>query len=232
MTRRFHRRIIGHGMEKWPAMHLMRGQGRDAQPGAIAMFFSRMFALAAFASLAMASAAQAADTPAFSVMVNNSAGKPVMYQSTSALKKGDVLKVSAFNAQPVMILQIAMCDSDCPRMHLVKTISLTPYFVGLANQNDRFVLPENGRVAFWVQRIGGVASVPIPARGGTWSLQFVDPFLSFVTPRLYPDTSPTPANSLQLSDNTLHARFYHRTFVTVSLADMDAGHLARPSPAP
>lgn len=193
------------------------------------MFLARMLAVLAFAT---ASAAQAADTSSFSVLFNNSAGKPVMFQSTSPLKKGDVLKVSAFNAPPVMILQIAMCDSDCPHMHLVKTLSLTPYFVGLTNLNDTFVLPENGRVSFWAQRIGGVASVPIAAQGGNWSLQFVDPFLSFVTPELYPNTSPTPANSLQLSDNTLRARFYHRTFVTVSLAGIETGPIARPPQAP
>lgn len=193
------------------------------------MFLPRTLVVLAFAT---ASAAQAADTASFSILLNNSAGKPVMFQSTSALKKGDVLKVSAFSAPPVMILQIAMCDSDCPRMHLVKTMSLTPYFVGLTNLNDTFVLPENGRVSFWAQRVGGVASIPIATQGGTWSLQFVNPFLSFVTPELYPDTSPTPANSLQLSDNTLRARFYHRTFVTVSLAGIGAGAVTQPSRAP
>lgn len=193
------------------------------------MFLSRMLAVLAFAA---APATQATDTSSFSVLLNNSAGKPVMFQSTSALRKGDVLKVRAFNAPPVMILQIAMCDRDCPHMHLVKTLSLTPYFVGLSNLNDTFVLPENGRVSFWAQRIGGVASVPIPAQGGTWSLQFVDPFLSFVTPALYPDSSPTPANSLQLSDNMLRARFYHRTFVTVSLNGIGASSATPPSRAP
>jgi len=182
------------------------------------MFLSRMLAATLF-SLAAASAAQAADPAVFSVLVNDNAGKPVMFQSTTALKKGDVINIRSFNAQPVMILQIAMCDRDCPNMHLVKTMSLTPYFVGAANMNRDFVVPENGRMSFWVQRIGGVASVPIFARSGTWSVEFVNPFMTFATPELYPDSRPMPANAPQLTDNTLQARFYHRTFVTISLAD-------------
>jgi hypothetical protein len=104
-------------------------------------------------------------------------------------------------------------------MHLVKTVSLTPYFLGIAQMNQHFVVPENGRVSFWVQRIGGVADLPIIAADSTWTLQLVNPFMSFATPELYPDTRPMPVSALQLDNNTLHARFYHRTFVTVSLAD-------------
>lgn len=179
---------------------------------------SRLLAVACF-SMAMASLAHAADNAVFSVLVNNSAGKAIMFQSSATLKKGDVIKIHAFNAEPVMILQVAMCDSDCPHMHLVKTISLTPYFVGAANTNQRFVVPKDGRVSFWVQRVGGVVSEPIRTRSGTWSLQIVDPLLSFATPQLYPNTRPMPVSALRLDDNTLRARFYHRTFVTVSLAD-------------
>jgi hypothetical protein len=182
------------------------------------MSLSRMLAVT-FLSLAAASAAQAADTSVFSVLVNNSAGQPIMFQSTATLKKGDVLNIQSLNAQPVMILQIAMCDSDCPHMHLVKTVSLTPYFIGAASMNQNVVLPENGRVSFWVQRIGGVFNVPLPVGGGSWYLQYVSPILSFATPQLYPDTGPMPFSALRLDDNTLRARFYHRTFVTIRLAD-------------
>jgi hypothetical protein len=183
------------------------------------MFMSRMLAVTLF-SLAAASAAHAANPAAFSVLVSNDAGKPVMFQSTAALKKGDVIKIQSFNAQQVMILQIAMCDSDCPHMHLVKTVSLMPYFLGATDLNRAIVVPEDGHVSFWVQQIGGAASVPIDPQDATpWSLEFVDPImLSFAEPQLYP-TPPMPANALRLNDNTLQARYFHRTFVTVRLAD-------------
>lgn len=183
------------------------------------MFLSRTFAIAALAALATAPIAHVAETPAFTIMANNSAGKPILFQSTSALKKGDVIKVHAFNALPVMILQMAMCDSDCPHMHLVKTVPLISYFIGISNMNQNIVLPENGHVFFWVQQAGGVANIPIGTASGVWNLQLVDPFLSFTTPKLYLDTQPMPVSALKLDDNTLRARFYHRTFVTVSLAD-------------
>lgn len=182
------------------------------------MFISRILATAFFSFVA-ASAAQAADTSTFSVLVNNTAGKPVMFQSTAALKKGDVIKISSFNAQPVMILQIAMCNSDCPQMHLVKTVSLTPYFAGTANMNQDFVVPENGHVSFWVQQLGGVVSVPIITHNGAWSVLLIDRFTSFAVPELYPNAPAMPVSSVRLDDNTLLARFDHRTFVTVSLAD-------------
>jgi hypothetical protein len=182
------------------------------------MSFSRMLAVALF-SLTAASAVHAADTSAFSVLVNDSAGHPIMFQSTTTLKRGDVINVRSFNAEPVMILQVAMCNSDCPHMHLVKTVSLTPYFIGITNTNEDFVVPEDGHVAFWVQQVGGVASLPLSVAGGNWSLQYVDPFLSFATPRLYPETRPMPPSGLLLDDNTMRMRFYHRTFVTVALTD-------------
>jgi hypothetical protein len=182
------------------------------------MSLSRRLVVALF-SLAAAATAQAADTSAFSVLVNNSAGKPIMFQSTAALKKGDVINIRAFNAAPVMVLQIAMCDSDCSHRHLVQTVPLTPYFIGAANMNQNFVVPENGHVSFWVQQLGGEFSTPIRARTGTWSVAFVDPFLTVATPQLYPDTRPLPFSALRLNDNTLRARFYHRTFVTIRLAD-------------
>jgi hypothetical protein len=178
---------------------------RDAQQGAVAMFSSRMLwpartiglAVALF-SLAAASTAHAGDNNAFSVLVNDSAGKPLMFQSTVPLKKGDVINIQSFNATTVMIMQVAMCSRDCPHMHLVKTMSLTPYFIGVA--------------------IDGMAMVPLQGPGG-WSLQFIDRFASFATPQLFPNTAPLPANAMRINDNTLQARFYHRTFINVSLAD-------------
>jgi hypothetical protein len=184
------------------------------------MLLPRMLA-AAFLSLAATSIAQAADDARFSVLVNNSAGKPIMFESTVALKKGDVIKIHAFNAPPRMVLQIAMCNSDCPRMHLVKTVSLMPYFMGLTNTNQSFVVPEDGHVSFWVQKADNKFITPIGSFGGTlWSIDFNDPILlSYTEPQLY-HTPPMPANALQVYDDTLQARFYHRTFVTVSLADV------------
>jgi hypothetical protein len=198
---------------------------RDAQQGAVAMFSSRMLwpartiglAVALF-SLAAASTAHAGDNNAFSVLVNDSAGKPLMFQSTVPLKKGDVINIQSFNATTVMIMQVAMCSRDCPHMHLVKTMSLTPYFIGVATHNQNFVVPEDGRVSFWVQQIDGMAMVPLQGPGG-WSLQFIDRFASFATPQLFPNTAPLPANAIRNNHKTLQARFYHRTFINVSLAD-------------
>jgi hypothetical protein len=183
------------------------------------MSLPRMLAVALF-SLAAVPVAQAANTTLFSVLVNNSTGKPIMFQSTDALKKGDVIKIHAFNAPPRMVLQIAMCNHDCPRMHLVKTMSLMPYFFGLSDMNQSFVVPEDGHVSFWAQKSSSNFNSPIGIRGGTlWSIDFADPvMLSYAEPQLYP-TPPAPANALQLYDGTLQARFYHRTFVTVSLAN-------------
>jgi len=182
------------------------------------MFLSRMLAVTLL-NLAAAFVAQAADTHAFSVQVNDSTGKPVMFQSTAALKKGDVINIQSFNTAPIMILQIAMCSSDCPNMHLVKTVSLTPYYAGTTHMSQRVVVPEDGHVSFWVQRINGAAIVPIHAPAGPWYVEFVDRFMSFATPQLFLNTGPLPVSAMRINDNTLQARFYHRTFVNVSLTD-------------
>ncbi|RDS85801.1 hypothetical protein [Dyella psychrodurans] len=186
------------------------------------MFFSRIVLTAMLAGLCWAQVARAADASAFDVLVNNHDGKPVMFQSTSTLKKGDVINVHAFNARPVMIMQIAMCDADCPHMHLVKTIPLFPYYAGTAVANQKFVIPENGHVSFWVQELGGVVSTPIITMDGAWSVNFVNRFMSFATPMLYQDSQPMPASAATMDDNTLRARYFHRTFITVRLADSNS----------
>lgn len=185
------------------------------------MIASRFLATA-FLGLGVTLGAHAADTSAFSVLQQDSAGKPLVFQSINALKKGDVIKVNAFNAQPVLVLQLAMCDGDCAHPRLIKTLPLTAYYAGLASSNQQFVLPEDGRVSFWVQRLGDLPSEPINTSHGTWSVQYVDPFLRFASQAPYMSAEPMPANALTLDDNTLRARFLHRTFVTVHLAD--AGH--------
>lgn len=177
------------------------------------MFRFRTLALASVA-LAATSVAYGADTGAFSVLVGNDSGQSFMFQSTAALKKGDVINVRSFNVRNVMILQIAMCDQDCPAMHLVKTVPLTPW-------SNRFVVPENGHVSFWVQQVGDPLGIPITKRTQHFAILSapVNPFLlSFAPPRLFPDTPPMPAQSVKIDDNSLLARFYHRIFVTVSLA--------------
>jgi hypothetical protein len=178
------------------------------------------FALIGFAAT---SPAYAGDASAFSVLVNDHDGQPLMYQSTTALKKGDVIEVQSFNAQPVMVLQIAMCDRDCPRMHLVRTMSLTPYAYPFAvSMSNRFVVPENGHVSFWVQQVGDPLAIPITTRSQGFARlsAHTSPFLlSFTPPQLYPDTPPMPAQSTDISDGTLLARFYNRIFVSVSLAE-------------
>jgi hypothetical protein len=179
------------------------------------MFLSRILVLA-FLGLTARSAAQAADTHAFSVLVHNSDGQPILFQSTSALKKGDVINVASFNAPPILLLQIAMCDLDCSHMHLVKTMVLTPYFLAQGNMNQNFVVPENGHVSFWVQ--WAPLLYPFLATT-TWSGELVDPFLNYSTPQLFPETGPVPVKALHLDDSQLQARFNHRTFVTVRLAD-------------
>lgn len=183
------------------------------------MSLLRTLAVIAVTGLATAQVAQAADSSAFQVLVNDSGGNPTMFQSVTALKKGDVIKVHAFNARPVMILQVAMCDSDCPRMHLVKTMQLYPYYASTANVNQDFVVPENGHVSFWVQQAGYAFSVPIIAGNGSWSLVFIDRTTNFATPQLFEQSPPMSANAVRLEDNTLRARYFHNTFVAVSLAD-------------
>lgn len=185
------------------------------------MTASRLLA-AAFLSLTPMLGAHAAETSAFSVLQQDSTGKPIVFQSINALKKGNVIKVNAFNAQPVLVLQLAMCDSDCTHPRLVKTLPLTAYYAGQASASQQFVLQEDGQVSFWVQRLGDLPSEPINTPNGAWSVQYVDPFLRFASQTPYRSAEPMPANALTLDDNSLRARFFHRTFVTVSLAD--AGH--------
>ncbi|WP_233842418.1 hypothetical protein [Dyella sp. 2HG41-7] len=184
------------------------------------MFISRIALATIIAAFGSLSIAHATDMSAFNVLVNGDDGKPIMFQSTSALKKGDVIKVHAFNARPVMILQVAMCDADCPHMHLVQTVPLFPYYAGTSGvTNHRFVVPEDGRISFWVQQLSGTATTPVITMNGAWSVNFVNRFMSFATPMLYPDSKPMHANALTVDDDTLRARYFHDTFVTVSLAD-------------
>ena len=177
----------------------------------------------ALLGLLVAFGVQAAENSAFFVLQQDGNGKPIVFQSTSALKKGDVIKVNAFNAQPVLVLQVAMCDSDCAHPRLVQTLPLTAYYAGQASTSHQFVLPEDGHVSFWVQRLGDLPSEPVNApNSASWSVQYVDPFMRFASQVPYQSAQPMPATALSLNDNTLRARFFHRTFVTVSLAD--AGH--------
>lgn len=185
------------------------------------MTASRLLA-SAFLAAALATGVQAAESSAFSVLQQDSTGKPLVFQSIHALKKGDVIKVNAFNAQPVLVLQLAMCDGDCTHPRLVKTLPLTAYYAGQASTNHQFALPEDGRVSFWVQRLADLPSEPVNTPNGAWSVQYVDPFLRFASQTPYMSAEPMPANALTLDDSTLRARFFHRTFVTVRLAD--TGH--------
>lgn len=173
--------------------------------------------------LIVAFGVQATESSAFFVLQQDGNGKPIVFQSTGALKKGDVIRVNAFNAQPVLVLQMAMCDSDCAHPRLVQTLPLTAYYAGQASTSHQFVLPEDGHVSFWVQRLGDLPSEPVNApNSASWNVQYVDPFLRFASQVPYQSVQPMPATALSLNDNTLRARFFHRTFVTVSLAD--AGH--------
>ena len=181
------------------------------------MIASRLLATV-FIGFGVVSGLHAAESAAFAVMQQDGSGKPLVFQSSEALKKGDVIKVNAFNAQPVLVLQVAMCDSDCAHPRLVQTLPLTAYYAGQASSSHRFVLPEDGRVAFWVQRLGDLPSEPVNTPNGAWSVQYVDPFLRFASRMPYPSAQPMPASGLTLDDNSLRARFFHRTFVTVSLA--------------
>jgi len=169
-------------------------------------------------SLVVAFSAQAAENAAFSVQQQDSKGQPLVFQSTHALRKGDLIKVNAFNAQPILVLQVAMCDSDCAHPRLVKTLPLTAYYAGQASTSHQFALPEDGQVTFWVQRLGDLPSEPVNTPSGAWSVQYVDPFLRFASKTPYASAEPMPASGLSLDDHTLRARFFHRTFVTVDLA--------------
>jgi hypothetical protein len=180
------------------------------------MFLSRTLALAFF-SLAAASTAQAAPTSSFSVLLHNSGGQPILFQSTGALKKGDVISVQSLNAHPVLVLEIAMCDHDCSNVRLIREIPLTGW-------STRFVVPENGRVSFWVQQVGDPLGVTITKRsqGFAFLSAPVNPFLlGFGPPRLYPDTWPMPAESVNINDDSLIASYSHHIFVNVSLADVN-----------
>ncbi|HKT30240.1 hypothetical protein [Dyella sp.] len=180
---------------------------------------SRLFA-SALLGLSFITGARATDNTAFTVAQQNDSGQPLVFQSTAALRKGDVIKVYASNAQPVLILQVAMCDESCLHPRVVKTLPLTAYYAGQSSSSQQFVLPEDGQVSFWVQRLGDLPSAPLNAHSGPWSVQFVDPFLRFAS-QSPPSTSAQPMapSAFSLNDNTLRARFFHRTFVTVSLAD-------------
>jgi hypothetical protein len=187
------------------------------------MFSSRIALAAVIVGLCSAHVARAADTSTFDVLANNQDGKPVVFQSSAVLKQGDVIKVHTFNARPVMVLQVAMCDADCPRMHLVKTIPLYPYYAGTSSvATQSFTLPENGRVSFWVQQAGGQFSVPLAGASGTWSFTFINRFASYAAPTPYLDVSPMPAEGMTLNDGTLRARYFHNTFITVRLANSNS----------
>lgn len=180
---------------------------------------SSIFASALLA-IGFVNCAQAADNTAFTVAQQNSHGSPLVFQSTTALKKGDVIKIYASNAQPVLILQVAMCDESCLHPRLIKTLPLTAYYAGQSSSSQQFVLPEDGQVSFWVQRLGDLPGAPLNADSGQWSVQFVDPFLRFASQSPpYESARPIAPSAFSLNDGTLRARFSHRTFVTVSLAD-------------
>lgn len=179
---------------------------------------SRIHAIVLF-SLACASGVHATEAATFAVMEQNHHGKALAFKSTYALKKGDVLNVYAFNAQPITVLQVALCEADCSHLRLVKTLPLTAYYAGIASSSQHFVMPQNGYVSFWVERLGGLPSAPLNAPNGTWAVQYVDPFLRFASQTPSASFQPTPANAISMEDSTLRARFDHRTFVTVSLAD-------------
>lgn len=177
-------------------------------------------AAAAFAGLVAMSAAWAADTSAFVVAKTDGSGKPMVFRSAAALKKGETMAVHVFNAQPDMLLEIAMCDRDCPGMHVVRTVRL--YFEGMASVSQEVVLPQDGHVALWVQRATQRTQVPLGTVGGTlWSQNVIDPFASYIAPAAMPGTSPVMAASrYRLEQNRLRASFGHNSFVTVSLPDV------------
>lgn len=181
---------------------------------------SRIFA-GALLGLSFTAAAYAGDNTAFTVAQQNGSGKPLIFQSTAVLKKGDVIKVYVSNARPIMVMQMAMCDDGCRYLRVVQSLPLGPYEAGTSHTSQRFVVPEDGQVSFWVQRLGDLPSSPVNTASGQWSVQYVDPFLHIATQLPYASTQPMPASAFSLNDATLRARFSHRTFVTVSLAEAD-----------
>jgi len=184
------------------------------------MSIQRIVACACF-GLGSIAAAHAGDNNAFTVAQQNGSGKPLVFQSTAALKKGDTIKVYVSNARPILVMQMAMCDSGCQHPRVVESLPLGPYEAGASHNSQRFVVPEDGQVSFWVQRLGDLPSSPVNTASGQWSLQYVDPFLRVATQPPYASVQPVPADAFSLNDATLRARFSHRTFVTVSLADAD-----------
>ncbi|RDS79118.1 hypothetical protein DWU98_19090 [Dyella monticola] len=183
------------------------------------MFTSRLLT-GVMLSLGVTLAAQAAENPAFTVLEQTDSGQPMLFQSTHPLKKGDVIKVYATNAQQITVMQVAACGSDCSHVHLIGTLPLSAYAVGLTTNSARFVVPQSGYISFWVQPVVGLLSTPLNASNGPWSFARVDPFLLLgqQTPYLMPP-NPMPARAFSSDEGGLHARFDHRTFVTVSLAD-------------
>lgn len=179
------------------------------------MSISRNVIAVAVIALSFATSTKAVDTSVFAVAQNNRNGQAVVFESTAVLKKGDVIKIHAFNARFVAILNIAMCNRDCPTMHLVKALPLS--YLGLPTSDQQFVLPEDGRVAISMQESGGSAKSVMGVYGGTlWTMQYVGPYASYATGNAAEDL--VPASSYTLNDSKLSARFYHRTFVTISLA--------------
>ena len=183
------------------------------------MSLLRVLAVIAVAGLATAQVAHAADSSTFQVMMNDSGGNPIMFQSATALRKGDVIKIHAFNAPLPMILQVAMCNSDCPHMHLVKTVELFTYFPSMQDMNREFVVPEDGHVSFWVQYAINELSTSFATRHGGWGLLSFYPPTDSMTPQLFENSPPLSANAFELDDNTLRLCYSHNIFVAVSLAD-------------
>jgi hypothetical protein len=179
------------------------------------MSLSRTVIAVAAVALTFTMIAKAADSSAFTVARNDRDGQAVVFESTAVLKKGDVIKIHAFNAQFTAMLYVAMCNQDCPNMRLVKAVPLS--FLGLPTSDQTIVLPEDGRVAISMQNSGGSAQTLVGVGGEPWTAQYVGPYASNVTEN--PIQGLVPASSYTLNDGTLRARFYHRTFVTVSLAD-------------
>jgi hypothetical protein len=159
------------------------------------------------------SATQATDAPVFAVVQTNALGQATVFESTAALKKGDVIKIRANNAQLVSTLGIAMCNADCPTMHMVKAVPLS--YMGQP-VSDSFVLPEDGRVAIAMQNNGGSPQTILGNGGTLWNIVYVGPFASSASAAT--SDNVVPANSYNAIDGTLRARFDHRTFVTVSVA--------------
>jgi hypothetical protein len=196
-------------------MMTLRHRHVELWPEIMRMSISRTFIAMATTTLAFATIANAADTPVFTVAQNDSNGQAKVFESTAVLKKGDAINIRAINAQLVAVLYVAMCNQDCPNMHVIKAVPLS--YWGQTMGSQQIVLPEDGRVAIWMRDTGGSSKTPIGVVGGTvWTVQYVGPSASYATGD--PTQGSVPASSYTSSDGTLRARFYHRTFITVSLA--------------